>query len=112
MRIWGIAVAAALLAGCAGSEARKVDAVLEAKLEPGEVLITCRESSSGTCHALFVTEATQIEAQVKQGETGSASGLSPTTRYCIDVQAPDANACRPRDLANGQTIVRYSKVAH
>lgn len=102
---------ALLLGGCAELGERKVDAMIEAKLEAGEALITCRESSSGTCHVVFVTEATRITAQAKQGETGSASGLSPTTRYCVDAAAPNPDGCRLKPLREGQQIARYTKMA-
>lgn len=112
MRTWAVGIAGALLlAGCsAGTTTRNVDAVLDAELEAGEALLTCRKSSSGTCHVLFITEATRITAQARQGETAAASGLSPETRYCLDVVAPDPNGCRPRPLVAGEQIVRSSSV--
>lgn len=101
---------ALLLGGCAEMGERKVDAMIEAKLEAGEALITCRESTSGVCHVVFVTEATRVTAQAKQGEVGSASGLSPTTRYCVDTVAPDPNGCRLKPLVEGQQIARNTRL--
>ena len=102
---------ALLLGGCAEMGERKVDAMIEARLEAGEALFTCRESSSGPCHAVFVTEATRITAQAKQGEASSATGLSPTTRYCVDASPPDPNGCRLKPLVEGQQIARYTKMS-
>jgi hypothetical protein len=99
-----------LLTGCGGMQERKVDAVLAADLARGEVLIRCRESSSDSCHALFVTEAHLVTAQAKVGESASASGLGPETRYCVDAVAPNPAKCRLRSLANGEQIVRNTSL--
>lgn len=98
-----------LLAGCGGAE-RKADALIEADLARGEALIKCRESSSGVCHAVFVTDAQLVRAEVKKGEGGSASGLGAETRYCVDAVAPDPGKCRLSTLLNGEQIVRNASL--
>ena len=106
MRIVAGIIMATLLAGCGAGGPRKIDALIEARLDAGEAVIHCRESNSGICHALFVTEATTVKAEVKQGETGGASALGPETRYCIDARPPDPATCRLRPLVEGEQIVR------
>ena len=101
----------AILAGCGETETtRNIDAMIDADFTTGEALITCRASSTGTCHGVFLTEGVRDTAAVKQGETSSLSGLGPRTHYCLDVRAPDPEACRPRPLADGQQIVRSTTV--
>lgn len=105
----GLALAV-LLAAC-GAAPRTLSATIDARLEAGEALVTCRQSSSGTCHALFITQTALVRVEAKQGETGSAEGLTPATRYCVDVRAPEPGKCRRRMLEEGAQIVRVSAVA-
>ncbi len=105
-------VAFLLLAGCSGKEERVVHAVIEAKLDAGSAMVTCRESSSGTCHALFVTQVALVTAEVKQGETSGVEGIDTGTRYCVDVRAPEPAKCRLKPLADGEQIVRSATIPH
>lgn len=107
IRAAALAALPLLLAGC-GERTRLVDAVITADLEAGEATVACRDSSSGACHLLFVTEVTTIPAEAKKGETASVEGLSSFTRYCIGDSAPRPADCKPQQLRNGEQIVRSS----
>ncbi len=99
---------ALVLAGCSGgttTEHKSVRAVLDADFTRGDATLTCTESTSGACHALFVTgdKADRVSAAV--GANVAAHGLGDGTRYCIGTEAPQ-NGCSLRPLRDGQEIYR------
>ena len=111
---WVVAIVAPmLLAGCGTTRTeRNVDALLEANLAKGDVLFTCRASSSGTCHAVFLVDGNAVTAEAPAGSAVSASVAGVNVEYCVDVTAPDPSACHPKTLVDGQQIVRSSTITH
>ncbi|MCW3836600.1 hypothetical protein ACFQ1E_09740 [Sphingomonas canadensis] len=98
-----------MLPACQPAGEKTVEAVLDARLEGGTVTLQCRRSSSGSCHALFYTDRELLGAVAKAGESASAEGIGPGTRYCVDAEQPDPAKCRPRPLEEGEQIVRRNK---
>lgn len=108
----GMAILALVaLASCGETgTTRSIDAMMDADFTTGELLITCRASSTGTCHGVFLTEGMRDTAEVPQGETAGINGLGSGTLYCLDVRAPDPESCRRRPLVDGEQIVRSTRV--
>ncbi len=111
---WPVAmVVPMLLAGCSADRTeRNVDALIEANLAKGDVLFTCRASSSGACHAVFLVDGHAVTAEATAGSAASASVEGANVEYCVDVTAPDPASCHPKTLVDGQQIVRSSTVTH
>lgn len=98
-----------LLVGC-GTTERRVDAELEADFAKGAVLLSCKVSSSGTCHALFLVDGQQVTVKAAQGASVGVDGVGEDTAYCVDVRAPEPPKCRPRPLVPGKQIVHSATV--
>jgi hypothetical protein len=92
----------------APAEKRSLHAMIEADQASGIVTMSCTESSSGTCYALFVTGDTVERLAVKVGNSAGDTGITAETRYCIDTIEP-AEGCTLKPLAEGQQIVRRQK---
>jgi hypothetical protein len=103
-------LAAGLLAGCGGKTEKSMHAELDSDFAKGEVMLACKASSSGKCHALFLVDTERKTIEVAASATGSTAGINDGTYYCVDVSAPDPAKCRPRALASGKQIVRSSTV--
>jgi hypothetical protein len=100
---------ALLLAGC-GNAGKSVEAELDADFAKGEVLLSCKAASSGTCHAIFLHEGDTISAQAEAGTTASVTGVGEGADYCVDAVVPEPNRCHPRPLVPGKQIVRRSTI--
>lgn len=100
-----IILAALLAAGCTHSEKQSVNALLEADRAHGNVTMTCRESSSGACHALFVTGDKTDRLSAPAGKVAQLSGITTDTQYCLEAEPPQ-NGCKMSPLEDGQQIVR------
>ena len=98
-----------LLAGC-GKVDRSIDAELDADFAKGQVLLSCRSASSGTCHALFLVDGERVTAQAAVGASSGVDGVGEGADYCVEVSAPDVTKCHPRPLAAGKQIVRKTTV--
>ena len=98
-----------LLAGCGKTE-REVHAELDADFAKGQVLLSCKSSSSGACHAMFLVDGELVTAQAATGATTGVNGISEGATYCVDVRAPDPTKCKPKPLVPGKQIVRSSTV--
>ncbi|MEI9926837.1 MAG: hypothetical protein WDN44_02945 [Sphingomonas sp.] len=102
----GWVMMAVLAAGCApGAAKHGVNAELEAHTAAGDVILTCRASSTGACHALFSTDDKTARIQAPVGGTSAASGIGPDTQYCLD-SSPPQDGCRLVALREGEQIVR------
>ena len=99
-----------LLTACGGKTERSMHAELDADFAKGEVLLACKESSSGTCHALFLVDTERKTVEAAAGASVSAAGIGEGAYYCVDVAPPDTAKCRPRALNSGKQIVRSSTV--
>ncbi len=106
MKRTAILATALLLAACGGKTvSHSISAVIEADPEAGNALLTCRESSSSSCHVLFVTGKQLARVEAKVGATATAGGLTPDTQFCLQENAPQ-NGCRLQPLVKGEQIVR------
>lgn len=103
---WMVAGLALLVAGCGEKVDSEVAAILEADLQKGTVTMTCRSSSSGTCHALFVLKDDVIRIDAAAGSVATATGINDLFRYCLGSEAP-GDGCNLRPVAEGQQIVRH-----
>lgn len=99
-----------LLAACGGKTERSLHAELDSDFAKGEVMLACKQSSSGKCHALFLVDTERKTIEVAAGAAASTTGINDGTYYCVDVAAPDPAKCRPRALNSGKQIVRSSTV--
>ena len=91
---WMIAGVALLVAGCAETVDSEVAAILDADLQKGTVMLTCRTSSTGTCHALFALGNDVIRIEAAQGNAATATGITDLHRYCVGATAPGCVAGR------------------
>lgn len=98
-------LASCLVAGCTEKVDRNLSVMFETDFQKGTVTMTCRESSSGTCYALFVFKDDVKRLEVAQGSAATATDIVDFTRYCVGVTAP-ANGCDLKPLSEGQQIIR------
>lgn len=106
---WTVAAIALLIAGCGSSGKRSLHATIEADRAGGTVTMMCTASSSGTCHALFVTGSDMGRVSAAVGTSAGTTGITDETRYCLDVSEPD-NGCTLKPLAEGKQIVRHETI--
>lgn len=102
-------IAPLLLAGC-DTGPRSVEAELDADFAKGELLLSCKASSSGTCHAIFLSDGEKLDAQAPAGGSSSVSAVGEGTLYCVDAVAPNPARCRPQPLVAGKQIVRKALI--
>lgn len=108
-----LVLAAVLLAGCSTkTEKQNVSLILEADFASGKLMLTCRESSSGSCHVLVAggnggaVRLTAAKGATAENATGAAEGA----RFCAGASAPQ-NGCRLTVLRDGEQIFRASEVS-
>lgn len=102
---WIIVGAALLATGCGETVDSSVSVLLDTDLQKGTVTMTCRESSSGTCYALFAFKDDVVRIEAAQGAVATASNINDLSRYCVGATAP-GDGCDLKPLAEGQAIVR------
>ncbi|MBO9713421.1 hypothetical protein [Sphingomonas sp.] len=107
----GLLAAGLLLSGC-GKPDRSIDAEIDADFAKGELLLSCRTSGSGTCHAVFLADGQAFRAQASAGGTASVSSVGEGTDYCVEASVPDPARCKPTPLVQGKQIVRRLTVKH
>ncbi len=106
-RIVLLALAAA--AACAPASKHNVSVVIDADFTTGKVTLTCRDSSSGTCHVLFATAGEPVRLSAAKGASAEANGLGDGARFCVGDAAP-GNGCKLSPLRDGEQIIRNSVV--
>ncbi|NYT42665.1 hypothetical protein HZY97_17965 [Sphingomonas sp. R-74633] len=104
----------ALLAGCSAAKTEKqnVSLVLEADFASGKLMLTCRESSSGSCHVLVAgaNGSPPVRLSAAKGAMAeSANGAGEGARFCAGASEPE-NGCRLTVLRDGEQIYRASEV--
>ena len=102
---WTMVGLALLIAGCGEKVDKTLSVMLETDFQKGTVIMTCRESSSGTCHALFVFKDDVVRIEAAKGSVATATGIVDFSRYCLDV-APPRDGCELKPLTEGQQIIR------
>lgn len=103
---WMVAGLALLVAGCGEKVDQSISVMLDTDFQKGTVTMTCRESSSGTCHALFLFKDDEVRIEAAKGSAATATGIVDFSRYCVGVSAP-ANGCDLKPLTEGQQIIRH-----
>ena len=68
--------------------------------------ITCKESTTGTCHLLFQSGTTTKRASAASGASTTVAGLPAGTSFCGGYTPPELASCKPIVLLNGQQVVR------
>ncbi|MBB4100197.1 hypothetical protein [Sphingomonas kyeonggiensis] len=105
-------LALVLLAGCSAgkTEKRNISLVLDADFTTGRLLLTCRDSTSGTCHVLVAGSGEPVRLSAAKGSTNeAASGAAEGARFCVGETEPQ-NGCQLTVLRNGEQIYRSSRV--
>jgi len=105
-------VALALLAGCSAGKTEKqsVNLILTADFANGNLVLNCRDSSSGTCHVLVAGSKEPVRLSAAKGATAeAASGAGEGARFCAGATEPQ-NGCRLNILRDGEQIYRASEV--
>lgn len=108
MKWTALLIAAPLLLTACDKAPSHVEAEVDADFAKGDVMLTCKVSSSGTCYAIFIGENGSVTAKAAAGQASGASGVTEGMDYCVEATEPDPSKCRPRPLAAGQQIVRRS----
>jgi hypothetical protein len=103
---WVVIGMALRAAGCGEKVDKNISAMLETDFQKGTVIMTCRESSSGTCYALFTFKDDVVRIEAAKGTATTATGITDFSRYCLDV-APPKDGCELKPLTEGQQIVRH-----
>ena len=100
-----------LLAGCsAKTEKHNVSLVLDADFASGKLMLTCRDSSSGSCHVLVAGSGEPVRLTAAKGAMAeSAKGAAEGAQFCAGESEPQ-NKCRLIVLRNGENIFRASEV--
>ena len=102
---WMVIGAALLVAGRGPKVDRNISVMFETDFQKGTVTLTCRDSSSGTCYALFVFKDDVKRLEVPKGSAATATEIVDFTRYCVGDTAP-ADGCDLKPLTEGQQIIR------
>lgn len=102
---WMAAGMALLVAGCGPKVDHSISVMLETDFQKGTVTMTCRDSSSGTCYALFAFKDDVKRLEVAKGSAATATEITDFTRYCVGASAP-GNGCELKPLTEGQQIIR------
>lgn len=110
MRWMALAFGTALTIGGCEQPPRNLDAELDVNFTTGELLLSCRTSSSGTCYAVILDENRRMTVQAAAGATSSLGDVTDGMDYCVDVDTPDPARCHPRPLVSGKQIVHAAKV--
>lgn len=107
----GLLVALALLAGCsAKTEKHNVSLVLEADFASGKLMLTCRDSSSGSCYVLVAGSGEPVRLTAAKGAMAeSPKGAAEGAQFCAGESEPQ-NKCRLTVLRDGEQIFRSSEV--
>lgn len=102
-----------LVAGCSTAtttEKQSVSLVLDADFTTGTLLLTCRDSSTGSCHALVAGSGEPVRLSAEKGKTAeSATGAAEGARFCAGAAEPQ-NGCSLTPLRDGEQIYRASRV--
>lgn len=101
-----------LLAGCSTqTQKQSVSLILDADLASGKLMLTCRDSSSGTCHVLVAGgNGGAVRLSAAKGATAeNPSGAADGARFCAGASEPQ-NGCRLTVLRDGENIFRSSAV--
>jgi hypothetical protein len=104
-----LAALALTLAACGKSERSAVSLEVNGDIANQAATITCKESTSGTCHVLFQSGTTTKRASAAVGATTTVSGLPAGTGFCGGYAPPEPAGCKPIVLVDGRQVVRHER---
>ena len=104
--ILALTTIALTLAACGKSERSAVSLEVNADPASETATITCKESTTGTCHVLFQSGTTTKRASAASGASTTVAGLPAGTSFCGGYTPPELASCKPIVLLNGQQVVR------
>jgi hypothetical protein len=107
--ILAVAALALTLAACGKSERSAVSLEVNGDPAGGSATITCKESTTGTCHVLFKTVATTKRASAAAGTSTTVAGLPIGTSFCGGYTPPELDSCKPIVLLSGHQVIRHER---
>jgi hypothetical protein len=108
-KLAGILTLATALAACGNVRRAAIEAEMSGDAAHGTATMTCRASTSGTCHALFLTGEATKTGEAPVGASATVTGLAPATRFCVGASEPDPPRCHPMDLTDVRQTVRHER---
>jgi hypothetical protein len=99
------------LGACGHGERSAVSLEVNGNVADNSATITCKESTTGTCHVLFKTGAMTRRASAAIGTTTTVSGLSAGTSFCGGYTPPELESCKPIVLLDGKQVIHHEHVA-
>lgn len=97
------------LAACGKSERSAVSLEVNGDIANESATITCKESTTGTCHILFKTGETTKRASAAAGASMTVAGLPAGTSFCGGYTPPELASCKPIVLLSGHQVVRHER---
>jgi hypothetical protein len=102
-------VLATTLAACGHGQRSAVSLEVNGDIANESAAITCKESTSGTCHVLFQTGTTTKRASAAAGASTTVAGLPAGTSFCGGYTPPELASCKPVVLLSGHQVVRHER---
>lgn len=69
------------------------------------ITVSCKESSSNTCHFAFTGRISPAETAVKAGESIVLIGDASNTLYCAEPTKPTIGNCRATSIAPKRQVI-------
>jgi hypothetical protein len=107
--ILALTTLALTLAACGKSERSALSLEVNGDFANRAATITCKESTSGTCHVLFQSGTMTKSASAAVGRTTTVSGLPAGTGFCGGYAPPELASCKPILLVDGRQVVRHER---
>lgn len=107
--ILAVTTLALTLAACGKSERSAVSIEVNGDFANRAATITCKESTTGTCHVLFQSGTTTKRASAAAGTSTTVSGLPAGTGFCGGYTPPELASCKPVLLVDGHQVVRHER---
>jgi hypothetical protein len=104
-----LAALALTLAACGTSKRSAVSLEVNGDSASQAATITCKESTTGTCHVLFQSGTTTKRASAAAGTSATVSGLPAGTGFCGGYTPPELASCKPILLIDGHQVVRRER---
>jgi len=107
--ILALTTIALTLAACGKSERSAVSLEVNGDFANHAAIITCKESTTGTCHVLFQSGTTTKRASAAAGTSTTVGGLPAGTSFCGGYTPPELASCKPILLVDGHQVVRHER---
>ncbi len=107
--ILAVAAFALTLTACGHGERSAVSLEVNGDIANESATITCKESTTGTCHVLFKTGATTKRASAAAGASTTVAGLPAGTSFCGGYTPPELASCKPIVLLSGHQVIRHER---